>query len=114
MPLLNPLALLGLLFIPAVIAMYMLKLRRDEAVVPSTLLWTRLLTDVGCAHAGGRVDDKDDVARESGGTLEERPCGEQHQDQDEQELEQQQEASPEPLPGRVRLDVGKQAIPQQR
>ena len=46
MPLLNPLALLGLLFIPAVSAMYMLKLRRDEAVVPSTLLWTRLLTDV--------------------------------------------------------------------
>jgi len=46
MPLLNPLALLGLLFIPAVIAMYMLKLRRDESVVPSTLLWTRLLTDV--------------------------------------------------------------------
>jgi hypothetical protein len=46
MPLLNPLALLGLLFIPAVIAMYMLKLRRDEAMVPSTLLWTRLLTDV--------------------------------------------------------------------
>jgi VWA domain-containing protein/aerotolerance regulator-like protein len=45
-PLLNPLALLGLLFIPAVIAMYMLKLRRDEAVVPSTLLWTKLLTDV--------------------------------------------------------------------
>src|SRR5215510_2887256 len=40
MPLLNPLALLGLLFIPAVIAMYMLKLRRDETVVPSTLLWT--------------------------------------------------------------------------
>jgi Ca-activated chloride channel family protein len=46
MSLLNPLALIGLLFIPAVIAMYMLKLRRDEAVVPSTLLWTRLLTDV--------------------------------------------------------------------
>jgi hypothetical protein len=45
-PLLNPLALLGLLFIPAVIAMYMLKLRRNEAVVPSTLLWTKLLTDV--------------------------------------------------------------------
>src|ERR671921_1372860 len=42
----SPLALLGLLFIPAVIAMYMLKLRRDEAVVPSTLLWSRLLTDV--------------------------------------------------------------------
>lgn len=46
MPFTTPLALLGLLFIPAVIAMYLLKLRRDEAVVPSTLLWTRLLTDV--------------------------------------------------------------------
>jgi Ca-activated chloride channel homolog len=46
MPFISPLALLGLLFIPAVIAMYMLKLRRDEAVVPSTLLWARLLTDV--------------------------------------------------------------------
>ncbi len=42
----SPLALLGLLFIPLVVAMYMLKLRRDEAVVPSTLLWTKLLTDV--------------------------------------------------------------------
>ena len=39
MPFTTPLALLGLLFIPAVIAMYLLKLRRDEAVVPSTLLW---------------------------------------------------------------------------
>lgn len=46
MPFTSPLALLGLLFIPAVIAMYLLKLRRDEAVVPSTLLWNRLLTDV--------------------------------------------------------------------
>ena len=46
MPFTSPLALLGLLFIPAVLAMYMLKLRRDRAVVPSTLLWSRLLTDV--------------------------------------------------------------------
>ncbi len=46
MPFTSPLALLGLLFIPVVVAMYLLKLRRDEAVVPSTLLWTRLLTDV--------------------------------------------------------------------
>ncbi|HSK51427.1 MAG TPA: VWA domain-containing protein [Clostridia bacterium] len=46
MPLVAPLALLGLLFIPVVIAMYMLKLRRDEQPVPSTLLWTKLLTDV--------------------------------------------------------------------
>src|SRR6476660_1722874 len=46
MPLTTPLALLGLLFVPAVVAMYLLKLRRDEAVVPSTLLWTRLVTDV--------------------------------------------------------------------
>src|SRR5688572_21001533 len=46
MPFTTPLALLGLLFIPAVIAMYLLKLRRDEAVVPSTLLWTRLVSDI--------------------------------------------------------------------
>ncbi|MEO5885148.1 MAG: BatA domain-containing protein, partial [Candidatus Limnocylindrales bacterium] len=46
MPFTTPLALLGLLFIPAVIAMYLLKLRRDEAVVPSTLLWMRLVADV--------------------------------------------------------------------
>ncbi|HEY4227569.1 MAG TPA: VWA domain-containing protein, partial [Candidatus Limnocylindrales bacterium] len=36
----------GLLFVPVVLAMYLLKLRRDEKVVPSTLLWQRLLTDV--------------------------------------------------------------------
>ena len=46
MPFTSPLALLGLLFIPAVLGMYMLKLRRDRAVVSSTLLWSRLLTDV--------------------------------------------------------------------
>jgi hypothetical protein len=45
-PFTTPLALLGLLLIPAVIAMYLLKLRRDERVVSSTLLWTRLVTDV--------------------------------------------------------------------
>jgi Ca-activated chloride channel homolog len=46
MPFATPLALLGLLFVPAVIAMYMLKLRRDETVVPSTLLWNKLVADV--------------------------------------------------------------------
>nr|MBA2313836.1 VWA domain-containing protein [Chloroflexota bacterium] len=46
MPFATPLALLGLLFVPLVVAMYLLKLRRDQAVVPSTLLWSRLLTDV--------------------------------------------------------------------
>ena len=46
MPFTSPLALLGLLFIPAVLAMYLLKLRRDERIVPSTLLWTRLVSDV--------------------------------------------------------------------
>jgi Ca-activated chloride channel homolog len=46
MSFLSPLALLGLLFVPAVIAMYLLKLRRDEHVVPSTLLWHRLVADV--------------------------------------------------------------------
>ncbi len=46
MPFLAPLALAGLVFIPVVIAMYLLKLRRDEAVVPSTLLWQKLVSDV--------------------------------------------------------------------
>src|SRR6476646_3636472 len=46
MPFLAPLALAGLVFVPLVIAMYLLKLRRDEAVVPSTLLWQRLVADV--------------------------------------------------------------------
>jgi len=42
----SPLALIGLVFLPVVVAMYLLKLRRDEAVVPSTLLWQRLVADV--------------------------------------------------------------------
>jgi Ca-activated chloride channel homolog len=46
MPFLTPLALAGLLFIPLVLAFYLLKLRRDQAVVPSTLLWQRLVADV--------------------------------------------------------------------
>jgi hypothetical protein len=46
MPFATPLALLGLLFVPLVVAMYLLKLRRNEAVVPSTLLWHRLVADV--------------------------------------------------------------------
>ena len=46
MPFATPLALLGLLFVPAVIAMYLLRLRRRESVVPSTLLWQRLVADV--------------------------------------------------------------------
>ena len=46
MPFATPLALLGLLFVPAVVVMYLLKLRRDEAIVPSTLLWNRLVADV--------------------------------------------------------------------
>src|SRR3954463_10964752 len=47
MPFSTPLALLGLLFVPAVVAMYLLRLRRTETVVPSTLLWQRLAADVG-------------------------------------------------------------------
>ncbi len=46
MPFLAPIALAGLAFIPLVVAFYLLKLRRDERVVPSTLLWQRLVTDV--------------------------------------------------------------------
>jgi von Willebrand factor type A domain/Aerotolerance regulator N-terminal len=45
-PLTTPLVLLGLVFIPAVLAMYLLKLRRDETVVPSTLLWSGLVADI--------------------------------------------------------------------
>jgi hypothetical protein len=46
MPFLTPLALVGLAFLPLVLAMYLLKLRRNEARVPSTLLWARLVSDV--------------------------------------------------------------------
>ena len=46
MSFLAPLALAGLAFLPVVLAMYLLKLRRDEAVVPSTLLWRALVADV--------------------------------------------------------------------
>src|SRR6476620_273292 len=46
MPFATPLALLGLLFVPAVIAMYLLRLRRRETVIPSTVLWQRLVADV--------------------------------------------------------------------
>lgn len=46
MPFLAPIALAGLAFIPLVVAFYLLKLRRDERVVPSTLLWQKLVTDV--------------------------------------------------------------------
>jgi Ca-activated chloride channel family protein len=46
MPLTTPLALRALLFVPAVVAMYLLKLRREETIVPSTLLWQRLVADL--------------------------------------------------------------------
>jgi hypothetical protein len=46
MPFTTPLALLGLLFVPTVVAMYLLRLRRTDTVVPSTLLWRRLAADV--------------------------------------------------------------------
>jgi Ca-activated chloride channel homolog len=45
MPFATPLALLGLLFVPAVVAMYLLKLRRSETLIPSVLLWQRLAAD---------------------------------------------------------------------
>src|SRR5437762_3163196 len=46
MPFVAPLALAGLAFVPLVLAFYLLKLRRDERPVASTLLWTRLVADV--------------------------------------------------------------------
>jgi hypothetical protein len=46
MPFATPLALLGLLFVPLIVGMYLLRLRRPTTVVSSTLLWTRLVSDV--------------------------------------------------------------------
>ena len=46
MSFLAPLALAGLLLLPVVVAMYLLKLRRDERPIASTLLWQRLVADV--------------------------------------------------------------------
>jgi Ca-activated chloride channel family protein len=44
--LLAPLALLGLLFVPLILAFYMLRLRRTERTVSSTYLWQQLVRDV--------------------------------------------------------------------
>src|ERR687893_2184201 len=46
MGLLAPLALLGLLSVPVIVAFYMLRLRRREQVVSSTYLWQQLVRDV--------------------------------------------------------------------
>lgn len=46
MSLLAPLGLLGLLAIPAILALWMLKLRRPERQVGSTFLWQHLVRDV--------------------------------------------------------------------
>jgi hypothetical protein len=45
-PFLAPLGLLGLLFIPLIVALYILRLRRDERTVSSTYLWQQLVRDV--------------------------------------------------------------------
>jgi Ca-activated chloride channel homolog len=46
MALLAPLALLGLVTIPIIVAFYMLRLRRPERTVSSTFLWQQLVRDV--------------------------------------------------------------------
>src|SRR5919112_5442251 len=46
MPFLAPLGLLGLLAIPVIVALYVLRLRRDERTVSSTYLWQQLVRDV--------------------------------------------------------------------
>ena len=46
MPFAAPLALLGLVFVPLVVAFWMLKLRRTERTVGSTLLWQRFGEDL--------------------------------------------------------------------
>jgi hypothetical protein len=44
--LLAPLGLLGLVFVPLILAFYMLRLRREERTVSSTYLWQHLVRDV--------------------------------------------------------------------
>jgi hypothetical protein len=46
MPFLAPLAIAGLVFIPLIVAFYMLRLRRQERTVSSTFLWQQLVRDV--------------------------------------------------------------------
>jgi Ca-activated chloride channel homolog len=46
MGMLAPLALLGLLFVPLIVAFYMLRLRRPQHQVSSTYLWQHLVRDV--------------------------------------------------------------------
>src|SRR5258706_12844360 len=46
MPLLAPLALAGLIFIPLIVAFYLLRLRRAERTVSSTFLWQQLVRDL--------------------------------------------------------------------
>src|SRR5688572_32599904 len=42
----SPLALIGLLALPVIVAFYMLKLRRRDLPVGSTFLWQQLIRDV--------------------------------------------------------------------
>ena len=46
MSLLAPLGLIGLLALPVIVALWMLKLRRPEREVSSTFLWQHLVRDV--------------------------------------------------------------------
>ena len=46
MGLLAPLALIGLISVPIIVAFYMLRLRRPERPVSSTFLWQQLVRDV--------------------------------------------------------------------
>ncbi len=46
MPFLAPLAIAGLVFIPLIVAFYMLRLRREERTISSTFLWQQLVRDV--------------------------------------------------------------------
>jgi hypothetical protein len=45
-PFLAPLGLLGLLFVPLVVAFYILRLRRPQRTISSTVLWQKLVRDV--------------------------------------------------------------------
>ena len=71
------------------------------------------VTSVACIEAEVSTTRTRSPAR-PGRPLDERARREEHEDQHQQQLEQQQEAAAQPLPRRVRLDVGDELLPQER
>ena len=63
MGLLAPLALVGLLAVPLIVAFYMLRLRRPQHQVSSTYLWQQLVRDVAMhiAASGPAAVSREDI-----------------------------------------------------